>query len=492
MRVTPHEPHYALLPSLSTFFAQFHPLVESASARSTWIDSAKRYTVSLDHSKRYYLDPSTDPLHPALWFCGAVSIAVWILGELTGNVSQVDRLWTTLPLAYSFHFTFIPYLNGTVSHVSDLDHRMLLVFALQCCWSARLTYQSARRGFLDPRSEDYRWPLVRQKIPTWAFKVLNFVFIAWIQNILLLVAELPQYLLLTYSLSTSSHLSQLRKLTPLHDKMTKVDLNVADVVLASLFLFVLVLEMRADNQQQAFQNLKHGALKKDPSTRSDKERKAIERGFVTGGLWGWSRHPNFACEQTTWWILYSFTVLPFLPVSESITSQPLSTFAQLVSPSTTRQFLSSVLDGLPSTTQLLTVAQHPVAYLKTLDVAHLNSATTRVWNEVKLATTFAIDELERDQGKYWNYSILGPVSMSALFFASTDLTERITGSKYPLYSKYQSRVSKFFPVFTPFKATWLLVTGRKAVYDKQLFGTGERVGPVKGLVGSGKGKEKSL
>lgn len=65
-------------------------------------------------------------------------------------MSQVDRLWTTLPLVYSAHFTFIPYLNGSVSHISDLDHRMLLVFALQCCWSARLTYQSARRGFLDP------------------------------------------------------------------------------------------------------------------------------------------------------------------------------------------------------------------------------------------------------------------------------------------------------------------------------------------------------
>lgn len=25
-----------------------------------------------------------------------------------------------------------------------------------------------------------------------------------------------------------------------------------------------------------------------------------KRGFVSKGLWAWSRHPNFACEQTTW------------------------------------------------------------------------------------------------------------------------------------------------------------------------------------------------
>jgi steroid 5-alpha reductase family enzyme len=51
---------------------------------------------------------------------------------------------------YSAHFTFHPWLTGQVKHAYEIDHRILLVFALQCAWSARLTYQSARRGFLDP------------------------------------------------------------------------------------------------------------------------------------------------------------------------------------------------------------------------------------------------------------------------------------------------------------------------------------------------------
>lgn len=82
----------------------------------------------------------------------------------------MDRLWTTIPTVsfarrteemdvltfppflqfFSAYFTFYPYLTGLVDSVYDLDRRMLLVFALQLCWSARLTYQSARRGFLNP------------------------------------------------------------------------------------------------------------------------------------------------------------------------------------------------------------------------------------------------------------------------------------------------------------------------------------------------------
>ena len=33
----------------------------------------------------------------------------------------------------------------------------------------------------------------------------------------------------------------------------------------------------------------------------------VERGFVTSGLWGYSRHPNFACEQSIWFLLYQWS-----------------------------------------------------------------------------------------------------------------------------------------------------------------------------------------
>ncbi|GAA5961216.1 hypothetical protein JCM21900_006335 [Sporobolomyces salmonicolor] len=464
--LTPHRPHHSLFPALTSF-----------------IDKAPR-SFHLGNLRQWYLDQGTDPLHPALLFCAGMSAIVWVLGEVTGNVSQVDRLWTFLPLIYSAHFTFLPWLNGTVSSISELDHRMLLVFALQVAWSARLSYQAARRGFFDPRSEDYRWPLVRSKVPTWAFKLLNLFFISIAQNILLLAAELPQYLLLTHSLSSSGRHAQLAKLKPHHAPTSVVPLNIADIVLAVLFITTLFLEMKADNEQQAYQTLKKNAQRKDEGARTEKERKAIERGFVTGGLWSWSRHPNFACEQATWFLLYAFTVVPFIPLAQSFTSHPLSTLNTILTPSKISSSLLSLSNSLPSFDNLLTYAEHPLTFYRALD---RSSFTTRALAKSKLHALQAWNEVKQDEGTWWNYSIASPLLMSALFFASTDLTERITASKYPLYGAYQSRVAKFWPALTPLKGVWLALTGRKSRIDHEVFGTGET---IKG--GKGKGKEKTL
>jgi steroid 5-alpha reductase family enzyme len=35
----------------------------------------------------------------------------------------------------------------------------------------------------------------------------------------------------------------------------------------------------------------------------------LDRGFVTSGLWGYSRHPNFAAEQSIWFLLYQWGCL---------------------------------------------------------------------------------------------------------------------------------------------------------------------------------------
>ena len=33
-----------------------------------------------------------------------------------------------------------------------------------------------------------------------------------------------------------------------------------------------------------------------------------KRGFITSGLWAWSRHPNYFCEVSLWWTFYLFGV----------------------------------------------------------------------------------------------------------------------------------------------------------------------------------------
>lgn len=111
---------------------------------------------------------------------------------------------------------------------------------------------------------------------------------------------------------------------------------------------------------------------------------------------------NFACEQFTWWVLYAFTVLPFLPA--------------------------------PLSTTLYAHAQHvPAVFLSLSKI--FDWRLTTLWsvsrNDVVRVAIEVRQWLQRHEGLYWNYSIWGPISMSLLFYASTDLTERISASKYP-------------------------------------------------------------
>lgn len=100
----------------------------------------------------------------------------------------------------------------------------------------------------------------------------------------------------------------------------------SDLGLAALALVVLGLEFTADNQQYSFQIYKHALLaitrgetrvelydinKQWPGARIDWTPEDAKRGFVTRGLWGFVRHPNFACEQTFWVSFAPLFLRPF-------------------------------------------------------------------------------------------------------------------------------------------------------------------------------------
>jgi steroid 5-alpha reductase family enzyme len=60
-------------------------------------------------------------------------------------------------------------------------------------------------------------------------------------------------------------------------------------------------QFTADNQQNSYQNFKHSGGVPDPNAwpgaRLAWTAADAKRGFVSHGLWAWSRHPNFLCEQ---------------------------------------------------------------------------------------------------------------------------------------------------------------------------------------------------
>jgi steroid 5-alpha reductase family enzyme len=211
----------------------------------------------------------TDPLTTALWAAGVFAVLCWALSIITREYSWVDRLWSITPPLYALHFA---YYEGFT------DARLSLMAALAVLWGARLTYNFARKGGYKQGGEDYRWTEIKEKIgPVW-FQVLNATFLAPFQNYLLLLIVVPSYA--AYRLAS----------TPL---------NGLDYAAATAFVAFLIGEAVADEQQWKFQNAKRAAIARGEQPPAD---------FITTGLFRYSRHPNFFCEQAMWWVYYAFSV----------------------------------------------------------------------------------------------------------------------------------------------------------------------------------------
>jgi|SRR5579859_6906403 len=90
-------------------------------------------------------------------------------------------------------------------------------------------------------------------------------------------------------------------------------INYLDGLCIAALVSCLVIETIADEQQWTYQHIKHAApphptrsATSKPSLISYCQPEDLKRGFLVGGLWKYSRHPNFACEQTIWYLFYVF------------------------------------------------------------------------------------------------------------------------------------------------------------------------------------------
>lgn len=204
---------------------------------------------------------------PAL-VCGGVAAGCWALSVATREYSWVDRLWSLVPCVYLWLFAW----GG------GWQPRSVLMALLVSAWGARLTFNFARKGGYAPGGEDYRWGELRKRMPPWAFQLFNVGFIAGYQNLLLLLICLPAW-------SVASR--------------PGAPLGLLDAMLSLAFLLFLAGETVADQQQWEFHQRKKALLEKGEEVREP---------FLTTGLFAWSRHPNFFCEQAQWWVLTLFPV----------------------------------------------------------------------------------------------------------------------------------------------------------------------------------------
>ena len=222
----------------------------------------------------------TEILWHASYIVAGVIAYCFIVGELSRNNSQVDKLWSVIPIVYVWYMTCA---GGT-------EPRMMLMSTLVTIWGIRLTYNFARRGAYQWKfwagEEDYRWEVLRNRPgfnKPFVWTLFNLFFISAYQNVLIFLFTLPV-------------------LTALGDSVNK-DLTVADWMLAALFVTAVVVEFIADQQQYDFQTEKHRRIK------AGEDLGPYAHGFVRTGLWSVVRHPNYAMEQSVWIIFYGFSVV---------------------------------------------------------------------------------------------------------------------------------------------------------------------------------------
>ncbi len=205
------------------------------------------------------------PLFAALWVLGAVCLLVWVLSLITREYSWVDRIWSVIPLVYVWIF-------AASAGFSDL--RLNLMATVVTLWGARLTFNFSRKGGYARGGEDYRWAILRKRMPPAAYQVFNLFFITIYQNIILFLIAMPAFMAYEH------------RATPF---------GWADIALLALFLAFLVGETVADQQQWDFHQWK--------KAETAAGREARPR-FLQTGLFRFSRHPNFFFEQAQWWVFF--------------------------------------------------------------------------------------------------------------------------------------------------------------------------------------------
>ncbi|KAG9049109.1 hypothetical protein FS837_011121 [Tulasnella sp. UAMH 9824] len=248
-----------------------------------------------------------DVLEGPIDFVILESIVTFLAGEITGNSSHVDRVWTFLPPLYTAYFTFLPLFSWAPSDLkaAGVSSRALLMLASQCIWSFRLSFNTWRRGLFKLSEEDYRWALLRDHIPSLLYKLFNLGFIAFIQHFLLFAQGLPAYA---------------ATLQPRAAPTT------SDIVLFALGIVTVLIQFTADNQQWTYQNFKRGNKLEKPWPFADCNWTELDakRGFVAEGLWSISRHPNFLCEQLFWFWAALYPILGEPSHSGTLSTTPIS------------------------------------------------------------------------------------------------------------------------------------------------------------------------
>lgn len=211
---------------------------------------------------------------------GILTTMCFLVGEISKNYSQVDKIWSIAPIIYVWFFTYN----------SGFNSRMIIMSILVTVWGIRLTYNFARKSgysiYFWRGEEDYRWKILKERVPVFNIKLIwslfNLLFICTYQMGLIFLFSLP--ILAAWQGQN----------TPF---------GITDIFISISMLIFILLEAIADNQQYKFQTTKHDLISNNSKLTGD-----FKKGFLSKGLWSISRHPNFISEQLIWVTFYLFSI----------------------------------------------------------------------------------------------------------------------------------------------------------------------------------------
>ena len=208
-----------------------------------------------------------------------VTLVCFIVSEITRNYSQVDKLWSLMPIAYA----------GITLAAFPYSPRLWLMTILVAVWGFRLSYNFSRKGGYNKipwrGEEDYRWKIMRNQPALngrFRFGIFNLLFISFYQQFLIMLFSTPLLLAAQFNGKPFS---------------------IYDAIPAFFMAVFIITETIADNQLFSFQQ-----QKKNHRPKETRFEESLRKGFISQGLFSNVRHPNFASEQAIWLSFYFFSV----------------------------------------------------------------------------------------------------------------------------------------------------------------------------------------
>lgn len=210
----------------------------------------------------YFLQAGYDQLSAVFAADFAGTVVVFAFSFFFNNSSFYDPYWSIIPIIIAIYFAWL----GADAGADTLRASLLLL--LVAFWGIRLTFNWAR-GWLGLGHQDWRYIQLQARNGKW-YWLVSFTGIHLFPTILVYLGCLSLYPAMS---------------------LPGNPLGWLDLLAFAYTLSAILLELVADEQLHRF--LKN---KKRPGET------------MAGGVWRYSRHPNYLGETAFWWGLFLFAL----------------------------------------------------------------------------------------------------------------------------------------------------------------------------------------